>query len=345
MTKHAEHLALTALVLILIGLPALIFGYQYGLRPTLSQVRTIDIVAAVPEAGGFQPDSIEVQKGEKVRLRFSIPDVTHGVAIAGLGIDFGPLEPGQVKEVEVLFAEPGLVTFYCNTWCSPNHWRMRGTIVVVDSANPEAHYQASRPDPVIEALMARQIDIDTYPDSPAVPAEAPSPAEGKRLIAHYRPALPAVLFDLAWLRQHSPAQAYQLLRQTLPSLTEAQSWNIVAELWTASLSETDRAWAQTQYAKNCAACHGQTGRGDGPAATAINAQLHTGPMTDMPHQVAAFVPSPRTMGATSEIYYAKLRRGGMGTSMPAFGPIFDEAETWKLVDYLWWLTFNQAELP
>ncbi len=344
--RNLERLALITLALILIGLPLAVFGYQYGLRPALSGGRTIDILAAAPEAGGFQPDSIAVQKGEKVRLRFSVPDVTHGVAIAGLGVDVGQIDPGQVKEVEVVFAEPGVVTFYCNTWCSPNHWRMRGTITVLDPADPQAHLQAnSGPDPVIESLIARKVNIDAPRQASVIPATRPSFDQGQALVEKYRLALPASLFEAEWLRRHSPAEAYLLLQEEPPQLTEAQRWDIVAHLWTASRLTDDLAWARQEYTKNCAACHGETGQGDGPAAAAINAQLQTSAMTNMTHQVTSFAPSPQTMAATPDIYYAKLRRGGMGTSMPAFGSIFDEAETWKLVGYLWWLTFTQAEPP
>lgn len=342
--RNLERLALTILVLILVGLPLAIFGYQYGLRPALSEMRTIDITAAAPEAGGFQPDSIEVQKGEKVLLRFSVPDVTHGVAIAGLGVDVGQIDPGQVKEVEVVFDKPGIVTFYCNTWCSPNHWRMRGTITVLDPTEPKAHLQASSgPDPVIQSLIARKVDIDAPREAPVGPAETPSSTTGQALVEQHRPDLPAQLFETDWLRQHSPAEAYLLLQEKLPRLTQGQRWDIIAYLWTAPLSPDGRIWASREYAKNCAACHGETGRGDGPAAAAINAQLQSSPMVSMTHQVASFAPSPQTMAATMDIYYAKLRRGGMGTSMPAFGPIFDETETWKLVHYLWALTFPKKE--
>jgi hypothetical protein len=57
-------------------------------------------------------------------------------------------------------------------------------------------------------------------------------------------------------------------------------------------------------------------------------------------RVTSFAPTPSTMGATTEIYHAKIRRGGMGTSMPGFGTIFDHTESWRLARYLWWLTFK-----
>jgi mono/diheme cytochrome c family protein len=34
-------------------------------------------------------------------------------------------------------------------------------------------------------------------------------------------------------------------------------------------------------------------------------------------------------------WQGKILRGGMGTGMPYWGPIFTDAQTWALVDYLW----------
>jgi mono/diheme cytochrome c family protein len=44
----------------------------------------------------------------------------------------------------------------------------------------------------------------------------------------------------------------------------------------------------------------------------------------------------------SDVLYAKIRRGGMGTGMPNFGTLFTPAETWALVDYIWLLAFGDA---
>ena len=118
--RRGELAVLVVLVLILVVLPVSVLGYQFVLRPmlpqVLSQVRVIDIVAAAPEAGGFQPDTIRVPAGERVRLRFSVPDVTHGIAIGpGLGLDLGHVDPGQVQEIDVTLDQPGHYVFYCNS--------------------------------------------------------------------------------------------------------------------------------------------------------------------------------------------------------------------------------------
>jgi heme/copper-type cytochrome/quinol oxidase subunit 2 len=156
LNRRSERLALLATALKVVGLPVTVLGYQFLLRPALTDSRTIEVVAAAPEAGGFQPDAIRVAAGEPVRLRFTVPDVTHGIAIGpGVGLDLGHIDPGEVREAEVTFDRPGRYTLYCNTWCSPNHWRMRAAIEVYDPANPTALVTGDPSDPVIESRAAR----------------------------------------------------------------------------------------------------------------------------------------------------------------------------------------------
>lgn len=336
-----EGLAVLALVLILVGLPAAALGYQFALRPALADVQVIDIVAAAPEAGGFRPDSIRVAAGERVRLRFSVPDVTHGIALGpGLGVDLGHVDPGQVREVEVTFDRPGRYVYYCNTWCSPNHWRMRGTIEVYDPARPDTLVADESPDPVLEALQARGVDIDAPHEAPAWPEERPSAARGATVIHQLGGQLPVQLVDPAWRQSHSPAEAWATLVGI--GLSEAEAWDAIAYLWLAGAGPAQRTAAATLFAKNCAACHGEHGDGRGPGADALAAQemgQHEG--MHQADQPAAFA-DPRTMlGGTAEIYYAKLRRGGMGTGMPGFGPLFTRDETWALVNFLWTFVLDE----
>lgn len=337
MMRRAEWIALALAVLILVGVPVAALGYERWLRPSLSSVRVVDIVAAAPEAGGFQPASIQVAAGETVTLRFHATDVTHGIAIGpGLGVDVGHVDPGHVKEVTLTFDEAGTFTFYCNTWCSKDHWRMRGIIEVRDPANPVA---APVTDPVIAALVAEGIDIDAYPDDAPMQTDAsgnmvmsqpqpalevePSAARGAALLAALD--VPNVLREVAWRRTHSPAEALLLLVDANPALSRAELADVIAALWT-----SDRADEGTQalYNANCAACHGQTGGGDGPAAN-TTAELPT-----------AFSDGATMFQMRADVLYAKIRRGGMGTDMPNFGTLFTPDETWALTDYLWGLAFR-----
>jgi plastocyanin/mono/diheme cytochrome c family protein len=338
--ERSERIGLMALIVILVGLPAAVLGYQFMLRPALAGVRTIDIVAAAPEAGGFQPDTIRVAAGEKVRLRFSAPDVAHSIAIGpGLGLDLGNVDPGQVKEVEVAFPHTGRYTFYCNTWCSPNHWRMRGTIEVYDPAHPDASPAVEAADPTLASLAARGVDIDAPHPAQAVPVERPSAARGAAIVQRLSSRLPVELSDPVWRRSHSPAEAWSMLVKA--GVNEAEAWDAIASLWLADVDTADLQTGATLFAKNCAACHGQSGDGRGPGADALAAQA-IGQQAGMAmNQGPAAFADPNTMlGGTGDIYYAKLRRGGMGTGMPSFGPIFTPQETWLLVDYLWTFVFE-----
>jgi len=42
----------------------------------------------------------------------------------------------------------------------------------------------------------------------------------------------------------------------------------------------------------------------------------------------------------SDVLYAKIRRGGMGTNMPNFSKLFTPDEKWALVNYLWRFAFH-----
>jgi len=344
MSERGERIGLIALIVILVGLPAAVLGYQFMLRPALASVRTIDIVAAAPEAGGFQPDTIRVAVGEKVRLRFSAPDVAHSIAIGpGLGIDLGNVDPGQVKEMEVTFPHVGRYTFYCNTWCSPNHWRMRGTIEVFDDpAHPDAVPAVETADPTLASLAARGVDIDAPHPAQTVPVERPSAARGAIIVQRLGSRLPVGLSDPEWRRTHSPAEAWAVLVKA--GVNEADAWDGVASLWLTDADATRLRAAATLFTKNCAACHGQTGDGRGPGADALAAQaIGQQAGMAMSQGPAAFADSSTMLGGTSDIYYAKLRRGGMGTGMPSFGPIFTPQETWLLVDYLWTFVFEAGQ--
>jgi mono/diheme cytochrome c family protein len=88
---------------------------------------------------------------------------------------------------------------------------------------------------------------------------------------------------------------------------------------------------QRLFVRNCAACHGEGGRGDGPGGRY------------QPKRPADFT-NPRTMLAgTSRLYTAKIRRGGMGTGMPYWGSIFTEEELAALVSYLWTFSLDMDE--
>ncbi len=310
--------SLVLLVLIVVGIPSAVVGYQYGLRPALADHRIVDITARAPEIGGFSPDVVRAEVGETITLRFAADDVTHGIAIGpGLGIDSGHIDPGHVGEITITPDTPGIYTYYCNTWCSPDHWRMRGILEVVDPGAPGAVAEPS--DPIIDALDAASIDIDTEPQT--AEGIAPDRIRGRQSLAGV--AVPPQLHDPEWRFSHSPAAGLAELQSANPDLGDGVLIDVVAYLW----SETPPpAEIKELYAKNCAACHGERGAGDGPAATSTIEE-------PVAYPEAAW-------HRRGDIWYAKIRRGGMGTDMPNFGTIFTPEETRLLVEYLRYLSFS-----
>jgi len=77
------------------------------------------------------------------------------------------------------------------------------------------------------------------------------------------------------------------------------------------------------YREQCAACHGESGRGDGPKATSLK-----GPPP-------ANLADPAVMGGTSLLeIYRKIAIGVPGTAMPEFSEDLSEADRWAVAAYV-----------
>jgi cytochrome c oxidase subunit 2 len=77
----------------------------------------------------FEPETIELQKGEPVTLALSSSDVHHGFNAPGLGLH-AELLPGQVAHLQITPRETGVFPFHCDFYCGEGHEGMEGTIVV-----------------------------------------------------------------------------------------------------------------------------------------------------------------------------------------------------------------------
>ena len=79
---------------------------------------------------------------------------------------------------------------------------------------------------------------------------------------------------------------------------------------------------QALFRTNCAPCHGQTGRGDGPVAGTLNPR-----------------PSDLTQHAVPGIHtdaqlFEWITNGFPGSQMPAFGPRLSDTDRWHLVNFI-----------
>lgn len=293
--------------------------------------------ARMAENGGWTPDSLRVAVGQPLHLRLTSDDVAHGFAIGQSDLPAVDVLPGEITEITLVFDKPGKYTFYCTRWCSVNHWRMRGVIEVSGPATPEA----ARP-PLYVTLG---LDIDAEHHADILPAQIPSAWRGA-LLQH---SLPAAYRSREYYLTHSPLELWKALRAEAVSwqLTDLEIWDLVAWVWQANTSAAEIAEGQRLYAANCAACHGETGRGDGVFAAELaraeaeaHAGMRTGERTTRPTD---FTAPEHLLAASPAHLQGKIIRGGMGTGMPYWGPIFTEDQTWALVAYLWTFQFKMEK--
>ena len=275
-----ERFALGLVLLVVLGIPLAIFGYQ-RLRAA-GPMRTIEITARLPtsDLGGWTPEVITVQKGERVRLRLTSADVVHGFAVPKLGIDAE--HPGE-----------------------------NAPELAPDAANGARLWQQINGRPAAE--VASQLD----------------------------------------LRHSSPSDVYALFTSTdlleskaMAALTPAERWDVIAHLWRESTTPEALLLGAKLYKRDCTGCHGLNGKGDGPGAAAIkqqNSMQGMEGMEDMPGMdkpAVDFTDLTAQAGASDLLYYGKLVRGGMGTSMPYWGTIYTEDELWAVIAHLRSLAFQ-----
>jgi mono/diheme cytochrome c family protein len=244
------------------------------------------------------------------------------------------IEPGKVSETTLTFDKPGIYTFFCTRWCGLNHWRMHGTIEV--SGEPTA------PQPVTAPLyVTLGLNLDAPHLTNIVPDGRPSAVNGQLLAAQ----LPISQFTTPdYYRSHSPVQAFQDLSQS--GLADSQRWDVVAAIWAQNTSPAALATGQQIFAQNCAACHGETGGGNGvfanDLATAgkISTQTMSGPQDMVMQTPANFSDPNRMFGASPALLQGKILRGGMGTGMPMWGSIFTDEQIWNVIAYLYSFQFD-----
>ncbi|MBE2239517.1 MAG: c-type cytochrome [Caldilineaceae bacterium] len=318
---------LVALFWLALGLLVSLTLEQRMLRPRGQRV-TLEM--RVAENGGFTPASLRARAGQPLLLHFQSSDVAHGLAIGpGLGIDLGIIPAGESRSIALTIDEPGVYTFYCNLWCSPEHWRMRGVIEVVDDDN---RIPPAPPDPAIAGLTAAGVDIDASHamEHAELAALAPTPLPAPDPAALAALTMPPVVDSPEWQRTHALADALAAWEAANPAQPAATVAGATVAWWTQQRQPADLARTVDLYAKNCAACHGAQGEGNGPAAAYA------------PSAPVAFTENA-LFPMRNDVLYAKIRRGGMGTGMPNFGTLFTPQETWNLVDYLWVLA-NEENL-
>jgi cytochrome c oxidase subunit II len=331
----------------LAALPLGILGWRQASKPSpLEQV--YEIRAVMPEEGGWLPDQLSVEAGQPLHLRLVSDDVVHGFAVGKMDWPAIDMYPGEVIETTLVFDKPGKYTYYCTRWCGVNHWRMRGVIEVTGPVE----FGPRPPAPLYETLG---IDIDAPHPASVTPDRKPSASRGAALSV----VVPSSYQNPAYIVGSSPAEIWLDLRaeSSLTNISDHELWDLVASLWQAQIPPEAITRGAELYAQNCASCHGEGGAGDGVMAKYFGAQLAedlehirlTGQNSGNPGELSgehgllppADLSDPSQMlGASPALLQGKIIRGGMGTGMPYWGPIFTEEESWALVAYIWSLQFE-----
>jgi hypothetical protein len=273
--------------------------------------------------------------GSPLTVHLTSDDVVHGFAVGKIEMEPVDIEPGKVTDVTLTFDQPGTYTFYCTRWCWLNHWRMRGTIEVYGPVPTE---EPARSQPLYVTLG---LDLDAPHTAKSTPRGLPSAARGAQVSGQVPQDL-ARFISKDYYRSHSPAQAFSEL-QGAP-LSDSQRWDTVAYLWRSNTSAEGLEEGRRLFAQNCAACHGESGTGDGVFADDL-ARAGSASMQEMTGQMsmqspAVFTDASRMLGASPALLQGKVIRGGMGTGMPMWGAIFTDEQTWNIIAYLYSLQFD-----
>ncbi len=301
--------------------------------PVWSASRAVLIHARMADNGGWSPDVLRARVGEPLHLRLTSDDVMHGFAVGQMDMQSVDIEPGKVTDVTLSFSKPGTYSFYCTRWCGVNHWRMRGTIEVTGEG--PAFAPAASP---LYALLG--LDLDAPHEAPVTPTDPPSADTGQQMTAGFQLAR---FTGTEFYRSHSPYLTWKLLRAepALAQRSDAQLWDMVAFVWQSNTTAGAVAQGQQLFEQNCAACHGAAGRGNGVFANQLASQGAAGGLNMMVQRPANLSDPKRMLAASPALLEGKILRGGMGTGMPSWGPVFREDDIWKIVSYLYTFQFKE----
>ncbi len=91
----------------------------------------ITLLARAPERGNWSPQEIRVERGRQITIVVRNVDIaTHSFYLPALGLNTGPLAPGETKEVTFTPEFAGEYLFVCAVWCSDYHMYERGYLIV-----------------------------------------------------------------------------------------------------------------------------------------------------------------------------------------------------------------------
>ena len=154
MTKWKEAAGVLAVVLVLAGLPLLVWYWKAVILAHRYPPGTKVIALTAIANGGLwtqeeivghnywrrkpaRTDEITLNQGDHVVLRLRSVDVLHSFGIPLLRLGPVDVPAGHTVEVEFNAERAGVLTFLCWQVCSPDHPNLRGRFVVKARGNAE----------------------------------------------------------------------------------------------------------------------------------------------------------------------------------------------------------------
>jgi len=101
-------------------------------KPTMKEESTTTPVkefSMIAKKWQFDPSTINVKQGDKVRLKIKSIDVTHGFSLPDFNVNEN-LEPEKEVVVEFIADKKGEFSFFCSVFCGEGHSGMKGKLVV-----------------------------------------------------------------------------------------------------------------------------------------------------------------------------------------------------------------------
>jgi cytochrome c oxidase subunit 2 len=92
------------------------------------EVKTIDVVASQFK---FEPATISVAEGDRVRLRLRSADRAHGIGIKAFRVKALIPRMGEVVSVEFVADRAGAFDITCSEYCGNRHSAMKGRLIVL----------------------------------------------------------------------------------------------------------------------------------------------------------------------------------------------------------------------
>jgi mono/diheme cytochrome c family protein len=113
------------------------------------------------------------------------------------------------------------------------------------------------------------------------------------------------------------------------SLSDAQRWDVLAYVYSLSMPDKSLVDGKALFQQQCAACHGESGKGDGTKA----ASLSKPPKNLTDQSLSASLSANDLFGAITN---------GSAPDMPAFASQLNEDQRWSLAAYVRSLTFSSG---